>query len=656
MVSPTLGRMNFCYISVLVLAISRCYGDVYLHNPRGSNNRLNERSAQRRNANRLFDSQNNNRGGYNVGDKTDKAATSAKDQYNMKFFQSGPKSGPRSGGKSFLTFEWTNQHGSGGNDINPHKMNSNVVLQYMCQPLADKPDDNTKRNGINTNTPKFTATKKKDAEKRNEYQSRKNADNDNNRGLHESWEWYDKCRRRERNGGLFTADQKLAGKESIYTRQNPTGTRRGYECPEERDYYPYWHPTEWKDIAVLTSDTSQCEYYKKHSFNVEPKGECVEYYLAPDEKLRKQWSKHNNEKDCTENGGKWMMFTNYLEDITSVQYNNQDKCKNAGHVWGIPLGSDKPRCLVKLDAPHCGQAPWTRDNHLGNTPDGVTPNFTWTIPRFPSGLAQLCVFRIRYNISTSDYDGWNTNATYNNKLIQQNPAVDIGATSPLKLALNTAQYGRTFQDRSHIIQLSPRFTEAVPLDKNIYNLNIRGKRGNIVQVYPAVEYDFVPNKLNIKKETDVVHIQWTGSNSHNNNSPAGDGQAGDAGEGKSGSDRNNIVETGNSLDNYPLPFEMSKMFQGATAVWSSLELKDPKPEDIAVSLASAGYYTCLRSKMCAAESVETKNTKMDALLNNAPASFGGIMLKFSNKGCFYYMCSRNNNFSNRSQKGVLCIS
>ena len=72
--------------------------------------------------------------------------------------------------------------------------------------------------------------------------------------------------------GLFTADQKLAGQESVYTRQNPTGTRRGYECPEERDYYPYWHPTEWKDIAILTSDTSKCEYYKKHSFNVEPKG------------------------------------------------------------------------------------------------------------------------------------------------------------------------------------------------------------------------------------------------------------------------------------------------------------------------------------------------------------------------------------------------
>jgi len=68
------------------------------------------------------------------------------------------------------------------------------------------------------------------------------------------------------------------------------------------------------------------------------------------------------------------------------------------------------------------------------------------------------------------------------RLIQQNPTIDVGATSPLKLAINTAQYGRTFQDRSHIIRLSQRLTDAVPQDKNIYNLNVRGKRGNIVQV------------------------------------------------------------------------------------------------------------------------------------------------------------------------------
>ena len=38
-------------------AISLVLGDCYLHNPRGSNNRLNERSANRDNANRMFDSQ-----------------------------------------------------------------------------------------------------------------------------------------------------------------------------------------------------------------------------------------------------------------------------------------------------------------------------------------------------------------------------------------------------------------------------------------------------------------------------------------------------------------------------------------------------------------------------------------------------------------------
>lgn len=44
-------------VAMLATLVAVTVADVYFHNPRGSNNRLNERSANRRNANRAFDSQ-----------------------------------------------------------------------------------------------------------------------------------------------------------------------------------------------------------------------------------------------------------------------------------------------------------------------------------------------------------------------------------------------------------------------------------------------------------------------------------------------------------------------------------------------------------------------------------------------------------------------
>ena len=46
-----------CVLLTTSLCVQMCFSDCYMHNPRGSNNRLNEKSANRDNANRLFDSQ-----------------------------------------------------------------------------------------------------------------------------------------------------------------------------------------------------------------------------------------------------------------------------------------------------------------------------------------------------------------------------------------------------------------------------------------------------------------------------------------------------------------------------------------------------------------------------------------------------------------------
>lgn len=196
MVSVTTSRalLAAAAIATLVALLPAAHADIYLHNMRGSNNRLDERNRDRNNANRLFDSQNNNRGGYNVG---------------SLYFYEGER----------MSLSWTNQH-SCGSDYN----DCQIVFQYMC--------DDRLRDGVTTRTIPDQPSNCQN----------KDCNHDVRYGMHEDFDYYMNCKYRFRNRGLFTADRNLNGNTARYTRQNNNGQRRGYECPEERLVWVFFFP------------------------------------------------------------------------------------------------------------------------------------------------------------------------------------------------------------------------------------------------------------------------------------------------------------------------------------------------------------------------------------------------------------------------------
>jgi len=317
-----------------------------------------------------------------------------------------------------------------------------------------------------------------------------------------------------------------------------------------------------------------------------------------------------------------------------------------------------------IPAPECVKAPWSRDNHHGNNKDGFANSFNWTVPDHT--IHENCVLRFRYNISTGEYPPWDSsinssmNAEKNGKptkidiasrygldvdntqgyQFQADPDVDVFDTKStddvdmdLALAMNMDQYGRTFEDRTHVFEIKARPAD-LPADAKVHNLNVRGKRGNIVQTYPGVEYDFQPNRLEME-EGDYIHIQWTGANSNPGNN---------AGQGRAGTDRHNILLLrecqyvkeglggagvfGHLANNYPVsPITEETNFLGL-----------PK-EDL----------------MDLAYQKRTQNWGDIEELDDASTHFNLGLRKITKTGIWRYMCTRNNNFTNRSQKAEIRV-
>jgi hypothetical protein len=118
-----MAKLSVSFVIFATLLVGGAFGDIFLHNPRGFNNRLNEANTNRNNANRLFDTQNNAQGGYCYGPA-------------MSYYEG-----------SRLSIEWSPQHGSG---LNP-RLQSNTVIQYMCGASSDGAYTNV-RDGETTDT------------------------------------------------------------------------------------------------------------------------------------------------------------------------------------------------------------------------------------------------------------------------------------------------------------------------------------------------------------------------------------------------------------------------------------------------------------------------------------------------------------------------
>jgi hypothetical protein len=623
------------FLSLLAGAAADCY----LQYPPGSNNRLDEGGGNRNNNNRLMDTQNNAKGGYGYGGDAGNKADPLKYMVGSE-----------------LTTMWTSQHscGSANNECQ-------IVVQAMCNPVGATPqgvpvDTNANsvgegpvRDGTDNGTP-----------------DPNNPDADT--GLHEPASFYSDCAARDRNKGLYTADQNMNnGAGAVATRQNPNGNRSGQECSEERDYYPYWHPSPWKDLAVLTNNLALCDYYKQESQNVKAKNYCSN-------------PQYNNEQACTGNGDTWQTQP----------------------AFGIP-------------PPECIAAPVQRDNHLGNGPIGQEVQFNWTVSS-AMGIngaddAEDCVMRFRYNITTADtmvcedkaintrqaceaagkiWSSLYLDESYNNNvdggqnngdgndlqangnqdppLLKQDPDSDMGGflkdtggtDSYLELAVNTNQYGRTFQDRTHVMAIQARPPQ-VGASTKIYNLNVKGKRGNIVQTYPATEYDFTPVDL-VVGTNDMVHVQWTGNDNTNNN-------GNNNGEGTDNEDRHNIVQLDRSGMDSPAPFgsgpgadgkfPADSRLAGQTAMFDVAWEWNP---DTSADFGGARDVKALTHQMALAKQTGCDDNPNDdqaadncQKLNAAAATVDLGMMKFK-PGEYKYMSSRNMNFSNRAQKAKLQVT
>jgi len=154
-----------------------------------------------------------------------------------------------------------------------------------------------------------------------------------------------------------------------------------------------------------------------------------------------------------------------------------------------------------------------------------------------------------------------------------------------------------------------------------------------VQVYPAVEYDFVPTELTVERGT-WVHFQWTGSDAN---------QANQAGNGLDKTDRSNLVQIKSRQENVPIGADKHTLLT-TDGMGSGKEI-----------LKKFSYLGQHNKVACDPKSNNDNDQKNCKQLNGASAYFDGDLVQMNQMGVHHVMSTRNNDFSNRSQKATISV-
>jgi len=566
----------------------------------------------------------------------------------------------------------------------------------------------------------------------------------------------------KRNRNLFTADQNVNRRSAIGTRQNPNGGRRGLECPEERDYFPYWRPSPFLDVAYLVDDPARCgasaETTPSAQAMIDTGAMCGGNYPGvgtganacgagnPEAETDKNdWIGNVQGASVGLTGPRWMgLCVEVATDAVPTDRptgnnaarrlydrrewpNNQAECEalnpegaTAQYKWGRNAFTAKakdtalaqPLMARQMEGPQCGVMDWSRANHLGNNGDDTASRYTMTIPdvlpatgAMATATGEPCALRLRYNMSSSDYVR-DLNSSFNQKNgqespIRQDPLIQVGPknTDYVELALNTNQVARTFQDRSYIFYVKRRVTEP---NKILQNVGVRGKRGNIVQCYPSVEYNLIPDNIEFPDEAaaanTILQFQWCGSD-YNPRRGCNDGEGGpytgdtnvaaqlannantQGSNQNSRCDRMNLLPVVDNRKNYPEAYTGGANgirigAPGSASPWFSSAAQAEKfgtggcTEQLGFNQATNGaggiYPKLVARKYQPLTGEQIDNINNENQRENHPRNCGegnaispyfspenlAIGVKKDESKCLY--SSRNNNFSNRETR--ICVS